>query len=92
MCAHVFVSVLPFCFLSAAYQLTMATNRALLTAAGLMIVVTAHCQSIIINLMLTQKGNGTISKRSSGDLSFPFLSLDEPLDLVADSLIMITNK
>lgn len=33
-CAHVFVSVLPLCFLSAAYQLTMATNRALLTAAG----------------------------------------------------------
>lgn len=70
MCAHVFVSVSPLSFLSAAYQLTMATNRALFTAAGLMSVVTAHCQAIIVNIIPTQRGNGVVSKRPSGDLRF----------------------
>ena len=77
VCAHlahrVSVLVLPHSSLSAAYQFTMATNGAPLTAAGLMSVVTAHCQPIIINLITTHLGNRMVSKRPSGDPRFPFL-------------------
>lgn len=83
VCAHlvprVFVSVMSLSFLTAAYQLTMATNGALLAAAGLMTVVTAHCLSIIIKHILTQRGNGMASKRPSDDLRFSFLSTCESL-------------
>lgn len=97
VCAHLAhrasVSVLPLFSLSAAYQLTMATNGAPLTAAGLMSVVTAHCQPIIINRITTQRGNGMVSKRPFGDLRFPFLPLCESLHFGGrkkDILPMIT--
>jgi len=69
LCALIWLIVFLFLschspFFRAAYQLTMATNRAILTAAGLMSVGTAHCQPIIINLVSTQSGNGTISKKN----------------------------
>jgi len=41
----------------------MATNGALLAAAGLMSVVTAHCKTIVINLKREKRGNGMFSKR-----------------------------
>lgn len=71
VCTHlahcVSVSVLPLSFLSAAYRLTMATIGALLAAAGLMSVVTAHCQPIIMNLITTKRDG--FKNDPSGDLS-----------------------
>lgn len=66
MCAHLMFLFLS-ChspFLSAAYQLTMATNGPPLTAAGLMSVVTAHCQPIIKKPYINTKENGDGFKKT----------------------------